>query len=55
MNLNLLKKYKWPLLILLLLALVFGNRSTCNGVTGYGFCSSNNGKVTHYSPLNYLS
>jgi len=38
--------------ILIVLAIAFITRSTCNGVTAYGFCSTDKGKVTHYSPLN---
>ena len=49
---KLLHQYKYPLLILLILGFVFGSQSTCNGVTGYGFCTSDNGQVKHYSPLN---
>ena len=52
---EMIRKYKYPLMVVLVLLVVFGNQSTCNGITGYGFCSSDNGKVTHYSPLNLLS
>lgn len=40
-------------LILLILLSVF-QISTCNGVTGYGSCHTENGKVIHSSPLNSL-
>jgi len=46
-------KYITLLIIALLLLFTF-SKSTCNGITGYGICSTNNGKVTHYSPLNYI-
>ena len=50
----LMEQYKYLLIIVVILAFVFGSQSTCNGVTGYGPCSTDNGKVTHYSPLNLL-
>jgi len=40
-------------LILLILLSLF-QTSTCNGVTGYGSCHTENGKVIHSSPLNSL-
>ena len=40
-------------LILLILLSLF-QTSTCNGVTGYGTCHTENGKVIHSSPLNSL-
>jgi len=46
-------KYKYYILAAILL-LIFGTKSTCNGVTKFGFCTTQNGEVTHYSPLNYL-
>ena len=47
-------KYKYYILAAILL-LIFGTKSTCNGVTKFGFCTTQNGEVTHYSPLNYFN